>query len=336
MLVDQNTKMNTIPFDNNDYVRPNIIAPESETETSSSTEMMLTEYIDNRKTTNTEHEPRRVSEAHSEASGGEKRRNSDDLSSSIGDVSSNPYTKFAFPFKLHSILENTTGSNKNEDEENKNGGNSNWSSIISWLPSGKAFKIHKPKEFATEIMPEYFSQTKYRSFQRQLHIYGFDRIKDKCSEDYGAYYHELFVRGQSDLCLDMTRKKIKGTGLSNEVRKAKAANKANKRPLSSSFSNDATTTTTTFQTSLQQSIMASQPTTASDNSHYYSNNNNLIDNFIGPDVVPNVEPTYIKTPGRRCSLGFVRGTRMGRRGSLVFEGDEVCFCDKKFYFTSQY
>jgi hypothetical protein len=157
----------------------------------------------------------------------------------MGDFN-NQYTKFAFPFKLHSILENT----ENNDDNNNDG---NWSSIISWLPSGKAFKVHKPKEFATEIMPEYFSQTKYRSFQRQLHIYGFDRIKDKCSEDYGAYYHQLFIRGQPDMCLDMTRKKIKGTGLSNEVRKAKAANKA-KIPSSSSSSFFSTTTTLPTQT----------------------------------------------------------------------------------------
>ena len=65
-------------------------------------------------------------------------------------------TQFAFPFKLHSILENSEASGQE--------------GIISWLPSGKAFKIHKPKEFADAIMPQYFNQTKYRSFQRQLYI----------------------------------------------------------------------------------------------------------------------------------------------------------------------
>merc|ERR1712029_918276 len=32
-----------------------------------------------------------------------------------------------------------------------------------------------------------------------------------------------FIRGESELCLDMTRQKIKGTGLSNEERRRKAA-----------------------------------------------------------------------------------------------------------------
>merc|ERR1712176_516502 len=110
-------------------------------------------------------------------------------------------------------------------------GTSGQENIISWLPSGKAFKIHKPKEFADVIMPQYFNQTKYRSFQRQLYIYGFDRVKDKSSDDYGAYFHELFIRGESDLCLDMQKQKIKGTGLSNEERRKKASIlRANSKP----------------------------------------------------------------------------------------------------------
>merc|ERR1719463_485462 len=38
--------------------------------------------------------------------------------------------------------------------------------------------------------------------------------------------------------------------------------------------------------------------------------------------------------GRRCSLGFVRSFQ--RRGSLLRDGDEICFNDKKFYFTMEY
>jgi len=127
----------------------------------------------------------------------------------VDDMNNNMVTKFAFPFKLHSILENAEKMNRVD--------------IVSWLPSGKAFKIHKPKDFADTIMPQYFNQTKYRSFQRQLYIYNFDRVKDKASNEYGAYVHELFIRGDSDLCVDMTRQKIKGTGLSNEERRQKAA-----------------------------------------------------------------------------------------------------------------
>jgi hypothetical protein len=84
-------------------------------------------------------------------------------------------------------------------------------SIVSFQPHGKAFRIHKPKEFAGAVLPRYFGETKYRSFQRQLAIYGFERIKDKNCVDNGAYFHELFIKGKHNLCLHMTRQKVKGT-----------------------------------------------------------------------------------------------------------------------------
>ncbi len=40
--------------------------------------------------------------------------------------------------------------------------------IISWDPDGKSFKVHQPEAFVTEVMPKYFNQTKYRSFQRMV------------------------------------------------------------------------------------------------------------------------------------------------------------------------
>ena len=59
-----------------------------------------------------------------------------------------------FPMKLHDML--TMSEFKGLD------------SIISWLPNGRAFKVHDPKLFATEIMGEHFHQSKFKSFQRQL------------------------------------------------------------------------------------------------------------------------------------------------------------------------
>jgi len=297
------------------------------------------------------------------------RRVSDNSTSS--EETNNMFTKFAFPFKLHSILENS--------------GASGQESIISWLPSGKAFKIHKPKEFADAIMPQYFNQTKYRSFQRQLYIYGFDRIKDKQSDDYGAYYHELFIRGASDLCLDMQRKKIKGTGLSNEERRKKASSvRSNTKSKSTSKSE-----TKMSQRTGNQVLMPSDRLTTSNRSLYSSlgmnnplaeqlqqqtskisptdgwgstsaaavlksalqvqefavrqenvglrnnfNTNNSIGNM---GRLPSLDKLGKMAGGRRCSLGFVRSTSgMGRRGSLLFDGDEVIFGDKKFHFTTNY
>lgn len=299
-----------------------------------------------------------------------ERRSSDNSSNASNEDTNNMFTKFAFPFKLHSILESS--------------GKSGQESIISWLPSGKAFKIHKPKEFADAIMPQYFNQTKYRSFQRQLYIYGFDRVKDKSSDDYGAYFHELFIRGASDLCLDMQRKKIKGTGLSNEERRKKASLlRANSKQSSNKKSSK--TQTDVHQQSIatsNQTSMLSDSQTGSTQSIYPGLRLNSLSSQFQPQTTGKSNPVadwnganvaavmksarqvqeiasrqdtfnivqnnrnnngiagrisqYDKMikAGRRCSLGFVRG--MGRRGSLLYDGDEVLFGDKKFFFTTDY
>jgi hypothetical protein len=82
--------------------------------------------------------------------------------------------------------------------------------VVSWQPHGKAFRVHQPAIFARAIMPRYFKQTKYKSFQRQLHIYGFHRINK--GMDKGAYFHCFFVQNKKEMSLQMTRRdKSKGT-----------------------------------------------------------------------------------------------------------------------------
>jgi hypothetical protein len=68
---------------------------------------------------------------------------------------------------------------------------------------GRCFVIHKPREFVAEVMPFYFRQTKITSFQRQLNLYGFNRITK--GPDRGGYYHELFMRHKAFLCKMMVR-----------------------------------------------------------------------------------------------------------------------------------
>lgn len=100
-----------------------------------------------------------------------------------------------FPWKLHHMLDDM------DAQDNK--------TIVCWQPHGRAFMVNKPKEFVEEIMPHYFNQTKYASFQRQLNLYGFSRLSH--GRDKGAYYHKCFVRGERALCRGMVRQKIKGT-----------------------------------------------------------------------------------------------------------------------------
>lgn len=96
-----------------------------------------------------------------------------------------------FPLRLHDML----FQNKFPD-------------IISWAPHGRSFFVHKPKEFQSKVLCKYFNQTKYRSFQRQLNLYGFRRITREA--DRGGYYHELFLRNRRKLCTRMKRKAVKG------------------------------------------------------------------------------------------------------------------------------
>lgn len=77
-------------------------------------------------------------------------------------------------------------------------------SIVSWISEGKAFRVHKRKVFVETILPSYFNQTKYKSFQRQLNLWGFDRIVKSGSEK-GAYYHMHFLRDQPLVIQKMRR-----------------------------------------------------------------------------------------------------------------------------------
>ena len=77
-----------------------------------------------------------------------------------------------FPFCLYRLLEKAA-----EDER--------IASVVSWLPNGKGFLVYDHRAFVNEIIPAYFNQSKYQSFQRQLNLYQFRRIlsgpfKGKC------------------------------------------------------------------------------------------------------------------------------------------------------------
>jgi hypothetical protein len=111
-----------------------------------------------------------------------------------------------FPWKLHQML---------EDAETEG-----TTSIVSWLSDNKSFKVHKQEDFVGQIMPRYFDQTKYKSFQRQLNMWCFQRITG--GPNWGAYGHELFIRHGTSLCFEM--KRIRRTGV--KKRGLKAAKKA--------------------------------------------------------------------------------------------------------------
>lgn len=114
-----------------------------------------------------------------------------------------PSSKLPFAWKLYEMLENV---HKNEVDTD----------IVSWVDNGTAFKVHDLKRFVDEIVPTYFKQSKYKSFQRQLYFYGFTResssVKKGCTP--GSYRHPMFVRSKKSLCLSMAPKKAKKRGSS--------------------------------------------------------------------------------------------------------------------------
>ena len=97
-----------------------------------------------------------------------------------------------FPWQLHLLL---------DDAESKG-----FADVVSWLEGGTMFKVHKTKEFSDRIMPCYFNQTRYKSFQRQLNSYRFHRFI--AGKNKGACFHELFTRDKSDLCRHINRVKV--------------------------------------------------------------------------------------------------------------------------------
>jgi hypothetical protein len=86
-----------------------------------------------------------------------------------------------------------------------------FSDIVSWLPgSTNSFKVHRRGGFVEGIIPRYFKKIQYKSFLRQINMWGFERIKGGAGK--GGYRHSNFIRGMPWLCCLMKRVKIKGTG----------------------------------------------------------------------------------------------------------------------------
>jgi hypothetical protein len=92
-----------------------------------------------------------------------------------------------------------------EDAESKD-----FENIVSWVPGQKnLFRVYNIERFTREIAPLYFKCTQYTSFQRQLNLYGFSRIK--AGPYKGGYTHELLVRDSPELCdyIIRAKKKVK-------------------------------------------------------------------------------------------------------------------------------
>ena len=115
---------------------------------------------------------------------------------SIDTISHPPGKSVSFPVKLLIMLNTLEAQGKRD--------------VISWMPHGRGFIVHQQEAFATEIIPQFFRHSKFSSFQRQLHMYSFQRITK--GSDKGGYYHPNFLRGQPESCQQMIRTRVNGNG----------------------------------------------------------------------------------------------------------------------------
>ena len=105
--------------------------------------------------------------------------------------------RLPFPLKVYDMLEDSDLQGFQE--------------VVSWNSLGTGFMVHDKNRFINDIVPRYFAQTKYKSFQRQLSLYGFQRIATGKSK--GLRYHDKLRRGSRQLCREMKPVGYKPRGL---------------------------------------------------------------------------------------------------------------------------
>ena len=106
-----------------------------------------------------------------------------------------------FPVKLYQMLDDL------EETEN--------SHIASWSSDGSCIRVHDQAAFVTSVLGSYFRQTKYKSFQKQLYLYGFSRISD--GRNRGYYFHPDFQRSNKARCGEIMPTKRKGRTAPDEL-----------------------------------------------------------------------------------------------------------------------
>lgn len=100
-----------------------------------------------------------------------------------------------FPRRLYNMLEHETTEAETNGKE----------PILAWSKTGKAFGISDVAMFANQVLPKHFKTSKFSSFQRNLNLYGFSKVRR--GPDVDMYSHPCFIRGQPDLLGELTKSK---------------------------------------------------------------------------------------------------------------------------------
>lgn len=146
----------------------------------------------------------------------------------------------AFPFLVYDLL---------EDAERLG-----FANIVSWVRNGSRFAVHDREKFTKHILPAYFKQSQFKSFQRQLNFYSFDRARGGpfagmlhclpnrramilCSPVIvcicpGSYSHDNLVRGSRKLCHLIVRSHTPRTNVPKSIRQSKKVGKCDRKMVS--------------------------------------------------------------------------------------------------------
>eukprot|EP00934_Nitzschia_sp_Nitz4_P001449 Nitzschia sp. Nitz4//scaffold2_size372955//62102//62805//NITZ4_000372-RA/size372955-processed-gene-0.474-mRNA-1//-1//CDS//3329546623//1449//frame0 len=98
-----------------------------------------------------------------------------------------------FPRRLYEMLESEAESSTPDD----------MNAVITWSGSGKAFHIRDVHEFSSSVLPKYFRTNKFSSFQRNLNLYGFTKLRRGPDSD--MYAHPSFIRGEPELLTQLRK-----------------------------------------------------------------------------------------------------------------------------------
>jgi len=88
--------------------------------------------------------------------------------------------------------------------------------IVSWVPSGEAFRIADLSRLESETLPSYFRHSRFQSLVRQLNFYNFRKINRE--RTFWVYYHPLFHRDYPEKLAQLRRRTCPGfDGRRNKV-----------------------------------------------------------------------------------------------------------------------
>eukprot|EP00581_Thalassiosira_minuscula_P012300 CAMPEP_0183720116 /NCGR_PEP_ID=MMETSP0737-20130205/12820_1 /TAXON_ID=385413 /ORGANISM="Thalassiosira miniscula, Strain CCMP1093" /LENGTH=573 /DNA_ID=CAMNT_0025949931 /DNA_START=92 /DNA_END=1813 /DNA_ORIENTATION=+ len=119
--------------------------------------------------------------------------------------------------------------------------------IVSWVPSGEAFRISDLSRLESETLPQYFRHSRFQSLVRQLNFYNFRKINRE--RTFWVYYHPLFHRDRPEEMHKLRRRTCPGF----DGRRNRPNQSVSPPPPSASITYEATCQDNSTETSKEES-----------------------------------------------------------------------------------